>query len=245
MSLGIVRLYHDLLSTYGDAGNADVLAHRAAGRGVRAEIVEVGPYDPVPETGDIYLLGGGEDGPQSIALELLAKDGGLNRAVDKGAAVLAVCAGFQIVGATLPGAAGVMVDGLGLVEAVTEYDARPRSVGEVVVRFHAGPGEPLPSEPLLTGFENHQGVTRISPQMRPLGTVLRGHGNGLDDSDGWSGVEGVHHGKVIGTYMHGPVLVRNPQLADVLLASVLGELAEFDDPWAQALAAERRATLLG
>lgn len=239
MTLTVVRLYHDLLSTYGDQGNAEVLLYRASGRGVAGTLVEVGPYDAVPDSGDIYLLGGGEDGPQAIALELLAKDGGLSRAVDKGAAVLAVCAGFQIIGTTLPGAAGVIVDGLGLVDAVTEYDARPRSVGDVVVRFHGEIGEPI-----LTGFENHQGVTRIGTGMVPLGHVERGVGNGLDDSDGWSRVEGVRHGNVIGTYMHGPVLARNPQLADLLLTSAVGDLVPFDDPWADALAAERRATLL-
>lgn len=238
MTLTIVRLYHDLLSTYGDQGNAEVLVHRAAARGIDVSLIEITPDDAVPTSGDIYLLGGGEDGPQSAALDLLAADGGLNQAVQAGATVFAVCAGFQIIGATLPGAAGLMVDGLGLVDAVTQYDARPRSVGEVVVRYRGDI-----SEAILTGFENHQGVTRISAAMAPLGDVLRGVGNGLDDTDGWSRVEGVHHGNVFGTYMHGPALARNPQLADAVLESAVGPLAAFDDAWAEAFAAERRATL--
>jgi CobQ-like glutamine amidotransferase family enzyme len=90
---------------------------------------------------------------------------------------------------------------------------------------------------VFTGFENHQGLTELGPEMQPLGMVKRGIGNGF------AGTEGVWHGKVIGTYMHGPALVRNPELADILLASAVGDLAEFHDPYADALASERRKTL--
>lgn len=238
MSLTIVRLYHDLLGTYGDQGNAEVLIHRARARQIDVNLIEVAPHDPVPTSGDIYLLGGGEDGPQTAALEMLAKDGGLNSAVDNGATVFAVCAGFQLIGARLPNANGVPIDGLGLVDAETIYTEDPRSVGELVIRFNGDLDEPI-----LTGFENHQGLTILGRGVEPLGQVIRGVGNGRDGHD-CTAPEGVHHGQVFGTYMHGPALVRNPQLADAVLSSAAGDLAPFVDEFAEALAAERRHTLL-
>ena len=238
MSLTIVRLYHDLLGTYGDQGNAEVLMFRARARNIDVTLIEVAPHEPVPTSADIYLLGGGEDGPQTAALEMLSKDGGLNTAVDDGATVFAVCAGFQLIGARLPNANGVPIDGLGLVDAETIYTDDPRSVGELVITFNG-----QLSEPILTGFENHQGLTILGHGVEPLGTVLRGVGNGRDGAS-CVAPEGVHHGRVFGTYMHGPALVRNPQLADAVLESAVGSLAPFIDDFAEALAAERRHNLL-
>lgn len=238
MSLTIVRLYHDLLGTYGDQGNAEVLMYRARARNIQVDLIEVAPHEPVPRSGDIYLLGGGEDGPQTAALEMLSKDGGLNTAVDNGATVFAVCAGFQLIGSRLPNASGIPIDGLGIVDAETIYTRDPRSVGELVITYNG-----QLDEPVLTGFENHQGLTILGSGIQPLGTVLRGIGNGRDGADCTS-PEGVHHGRVFGTYMHGPALVRNPQLADEVLASAVGQLTPFNDEFAEALAAERRHTLL-
>ena len=119
MSLVIVRLYHDLLGTYGDQGNAEILMHRAKARSIDVELVEVTPGMSVPRSGDVYLLGGGEDGPQAAALEMLKQDGGLAYAAAGGATVLAICAGFQIIGESLPSSEGVATAGLGLVDAHT------------------------------------------------------------------------------------------------------------------------------
>ena len=235
MTITLVRLYHDLLGTYGDQGNAEVLCHRIAGRGLSCDLVEVSPGDAVPTSGDIYLIGGGEDGPQLAALEMLAADGGLSRAVEAGAAVLAVCAGFQLIGTELPGRQGRTTAGLGLVDARTLYTNDPRSVGEVLARC----GSDMGGEPLLTGFENHQGRTELGAGMQPLADVLRGVGNGMP-CVGHERPEGVRHGRIFGTYLHGPVLARNPQLADTIITSVAGDLPEFHDEWAQALAAARR-----
>lgn len=231
MSLTIVRLYHDLLGTYGDQGNAEILVHRARARSIEVELVEVTPGMAVPRTGDIYLLGGGEDGPQFAALEMLKKDGGLNYAAAGGATVLAICAGFQIIGETLPDSAGETTSGLGLVDAHTVYDQSPRSVGELVIQPNRG------GLPVLTGFENHQGLTHLGKDMPPLGMVRKGIGNGFEDK------EGVWHGNVFGTYMHGPALARNPELADAVLQCAIGPMKAFDDPFAQAFAKERRMTL--
>ncbi len=231
MSLIIVRLYHDLLGTYGDQGNAEILVHRAKARGLDVELVEVTPGMPVPRSGDIYLLGGGEDGPQTAALEMLRLDGGLNYAAAGGATVLAICAGFQIIGESLPDSTGQVTSGLGLVDAHTVYDSSPRSVGELVIQPNRG------GLPMLTGFENHQGLTRLGEDMPPLGMVRSGVGNGFDQH------EGVWHGNVFGSYMHGPVLARNPELADAVLQCAAGPLKEFEDPFAEAFATERRTTL--
>ena len=232
MTLSIIRLYHDLLGTYGDQGNAEVLIHRAKARDLDVELIEVSPRQAVPRNGDIYLLGGGEDGPQLAALEMLRQDGGLNYAAAGGATVFAVCAGFQIIGTSLDSVNGKL-SGLGLVDADTVYTSAPRSVGELVVQPLRG------GLPVLTGFENHQGLTELGPEMPPLGTVINGNGNGFNET------EGVWHGNVFGTYMHGPALARNPELADVVLQSAVGLLRPFLDPMAQALAAERRHTLNG
>lgn len=232
MTLVIVRLYHDLLGTYGDQGNAEILIHRAKARGIEAELIEVTPGMPIPRTGNIYLLGGGEDGPQTASLELMQKDGGLNAAAENGATVFAVCAGFQVIGKSLPGYGGKIIDGLGLIDAETIVNAAPRSVGELVVK------PTNPDLPILTGFENHQGLTNLGDGVTPLGHVLKGVGNGFDQT------EGVWHGNVVGTYMHGPGLARNPELADALLESATGsKLDPFSDEFAEAFAAERRATL--
>lgn len=231
MTLTIVRLYHDLLGTYGDQGNAEILVHRARARNLAVELVEVTPGMPVPRSGDIYLLGGGEDGPQSAALEMLKADGGLNFAAAGGATVLAICAGFQIIGESLPDSSGQITAGLGLVDAHTIYNSAPRSVGEIVIQPSRG------GLPILTGFENHQGLTQLGNEMPALGKVLHGIGNGFD------GQEGVWHGNVFGTYMHGPALARNPELADAVLQCAVGPLRSFEDSFAQAFAAERRETL--
>lgn len=231
MSLVIVRLYHDLLGTYGDQGNAEILVHRAKARSLEVELVEVTPGMAVPRSGDVYLLGGGEDGPQSAALDMLRRDGGLNYAAAGGATVLAICAGFQIIGETLPDSNGQKTSGLGLVDAHTVYDTSPRSVGELVIQPSRG------DLPVLTGFENHQGLTQLGSEMPPLGIVRSGVGNGFDKK------EGVWHGNVFGSYMHGPVLARNPELADAVLQCAAGPLKAFDDELAQAFAQERRTTL--
>jgi CobQ-like glutamine amidotransferase family enzyme len=196
------------------------------------ELIEVVPGMPVPHSGDIYLLGGGEDGPQVAALEMLKQDGGLKHAAAGGATVLAICAGFQIIGESLPDSDGVATSGLGLVDAHTIYDSSPRSVGELVIQPNRG------GLPILTGFENHQGLTRLGAEMPALGTVRSGIGNGFD------GVEGVWHGNVFGTYMHGPALARNPELADAVLQCATGPLRAYEDAFADALAMERRNTLI-
>ena len=147
--------------------------------------------------------------------------------------MLAVCAGLQILGVSFVGPDGVEADGLGLVDCVTRRGRGPRAVGEIVVEPVAGLGLPT-----LSGYENHAGVTSVGPGAPPAGRVRQGVGNG----DG-SRTDGVWAGRVVGTYLHGPVLARNPALADHLLGWVVGDLAPLDDTEQQALRAERLAAL--
>jgi CobQ-like glutamine amidotransferase family enzyme/UDP-N-acetylmuramyl tripeptide synthase len=238
-ALTVVVVHPDLLGTYGDAGNAIVLADRAAWRGIPVELVLATSDRPLPRSGDIYCLGGGEDGPQSRSAERLI-DGSLAAAVAGGAQVLAVCAGFQIVGTVFPGSGGRPHDGVGLLDVETVRGEGARAVGEVVVEVGDAAG--LAPGYRLSGFENHAGVTRLGPTVAPLGTVLAGTGNG--DAVG-GGIEGAVGGSVLGTYLHGPVLARNPRLADLLLVAATGvELAPLDDEEEEILRSERlRAAL--
>jgi CobQ-like glutamine amidotransferase family enzyme len=229
-ALTVVVIFPDLLGTYGDGGNGVVLARRAAWRGIDVELVEAPSDQPLP-AGDLYCLGGGEDGPQVRAAETLRADGTLARRVDQGAAVLAVCAGYQIVGRTFPGADGRLLPGIGLLDVATVKGKGRRAVGEVV----AVPLS-LPGLPTLTGFENHGGVTSVGPGAQPLSRVVAGTGNGAGDQ-----TEGAWAGRVVGTYLHGPVLARNPALADLLLGWAVGggSLAPLDDHEEDALRVER------
>jgi len=227
--LRLVWVYPDLLSTYGDRGNLLVLCRRARLRGIEVEATEVNSDQRVPAHGDIYLLGGGEDLPQILAAKRLSNDGGLEAAVGRGAVVFAVCAGYQLVGHRFGGVEGEPVSGLGLLD-ITSGRGERRGVGELVAD-----ADPALGLPRLSGFENHQGVTTIGPGARPLATLTHGVGNG-------DGTEGAYAGKVLGTYMHGPALARNPGLADLLLSWAAGPLPPLDpadEQWAARLRAER------
>ena len=226
-SLRIVWVYPDLLSTYGDRGNLLILARRAQLRGWPVECLEVRSDQAIPMDADIYLLGGGEDGPQALAAERLIADGGLRRAVDRHAVVLAVCAGYQLLGESFF-AKGQQHAGLGLLDLRSDRGPT-RAVGEL-----AGPVDAQLGLPVLTGFENHGGRTHLGPGVRPLVKVTVGVGN-----DGTT--EGAWQGRIVGTYSHGPALSRNPALADLLLqwATGVDNLQPLDDMWPERLRGER------
>jgi lipid II isoglutaminyl synthase (glutamine-hydrolysing) len=232
-ALRLIWIYPDLLSTYGDRGNLIMLARRAALRGIDVEPVGINSDQPVPRQGDIYLLGGGEDLPQVLAARRLLTDGGLAAAASGGAVIFAVCAGYQLVGEVFGGAQGEPVEGLSLLDLRSGRGER-RGVGEVVADV-----DPSLGVDRLTGFENHQGVTDGGPGAQPLAQVVLGVGNG-------DGTEGAYAGRILGTYLHGPALVRNPSLADLLLtwaAGPLPPLPEADEAWTTRLRAERLAAV--
>ena len=232
----IVLVYQSLLGIYGDRGNATVLAKRLQWRGYETTLTEVEPGGPLPDSGQVYLLGGGEDAAQITAVNALRADGGLHRAVDRGAAVFAVCAGYQIIGYSFTvGEHDEVIEGLGLLD-VTTTRGPVRAVGEILTRWIGRNGD----DAWLSGFENHGGYTTLGPSATPLARVEVGIGNADD------GTEGAVDGTVIGTYPHGPVLARNPALADHVLSLALGEeleplpRPEIDELRRQRLAAARK-----
>ena len=220
----------DVMGTYGDGGNAVVLRQRLRLRGIPAEIVDVTLAGPVPDSLDLYTLGGAEDYAQRLATRHLLRHRGLQRAVERGAPVLAICAAIQVLGHWYETAAGERVDGVGLLDVTTSPQPE-RTIGEVVsTPLIEGLSEPL------TGFENHRGGTVLGPDARPLAAVLTGAGNRLGD-----GFDGAVQGSVVATYLHGPCLARNPELADLLLSRVVGPLAPLELPEVEQLRRERLA----
>jgi len=228
----IALVFPSLLGTYGDGGNASVLAQRLRWRNIDAEVIDVAVDAAVPEQADVYVLGGGEDTAQTLAVSRLA-NGVLTRAAERGAPIFAVCAGFQILGETFLVGRGDVHPGLGLIDCRTDRLPGPRAVGELlgdpvgVAVSEIGP---------LTGYENHGGRTLLGPAAAPLARVRSGVGNG-------DGVDGAVQGSVVATYLHGPALARNPGMADWLLSHVTGPLAPIDDREEAELRRERLAAV--
>lgn len=220
----------DVMGTYGDGGNAVVLRQRLRLRGIAAEIVEITLDDPVPDSLDLYTLGGAEDYAQRLATQHLLRHRGLQKAAARGAPVLAICAAIQVLGHWYQTSAGERVDGVGLLD-VTTTPQPERTIGEVAsTPLIEGLSQPL------TGFENHRGGTVLGPQATPLAAVVKGAGNRLGD-----GIDGAVQGSVMATYLHGPCLARNPELADMLLSRVVGPLPPLDLPEVEQLRRERLA----
>jgi CobQ-like glutamine amidotransferase family enzyme len=207
------HLYPDYLNIYADRGNIAVFAQRARRRGIGFEVREIGPGEPLPiDEIDLYYVGGGQDREQAlVAPDLAAKGEGLREALAGGAAALAVCGGYQLLGRFYRDQSGDELPGAGVLPLHTVAGAR-RMIGDVLLECELAPGE----RRTLAGFENHAGRTILDEGAEPLGRVIAGFGN-----DGESGFEGCRSARAIGTYLHGPLLPRNPWLADWLLAQAL------------------------
>jgi len=207
------HLYPDYLNIYADRGNISVLSRRAALRGHELEVEAIGVGDPVSSGAhDLLYVGGGQDREQAlIAPDLAAREDELREAIAGGAALLAVCGGYQLLGRGYRGRDGSFMPGAGLFPHETVAGAT-RMIGDVLLECELEPGRRRP----LAGFENHAGRTHLDPGAQPLGRVVFGYGN-----DGESGFEGCRLGRAIGTYLHGPLLPRNPWLGDWLLAQAL------------------------
>jgi CobQ-like glutamine amidotransferase family enzyme len=234
-TLRVGALYPDLLNIYADRGNLLLLERRCAWRGIGFELRGIGLGEPLdPDAHDLLYIGGGQDRDQVLCARDMVetKRDALHAAADRGAVVFAVCGGYQLLGHGYA-MGGERLPGVGLVDLETVREDGPRLIGNVAIELGDGT--------VLAGFENHGGRTRLGTQARPLGRVLRGHGN--DGRSGHEGVLGGPHGTVVGTYLHGPLLPKNAHFADWLTATALGvELAPLDDALeAAAHAAARRA----
>jgi CobQ-like glutamine amidotransferase family enzyme len=246
MKIVVGHLYPDYLNIYADRGNIAVLARRAAWRGHDLEVQAVSVGEAVrPGHYDLLYVGGGQDREQAlVAQDLVAKADGVVQAVAEGVALLAVCGGYQLLGRSYRDLHGADLPGIGLFPLETVAGEK-RMIGDVLLECELEPGR----RQTLAGFENHAGRTRLDAGAEPLGRVLAGFGN-----DGDSGWEGCRVGRAVGTYLHGPLLPRNPWFADWLLAQALAHrLGEPPDlaPLADELEAEahavsaRRAELRG
>jgi CobQ-like glutamine amidotransferase family enzyme len=213
MKVVIGHLYPDYLNIYADRGNIAVFERRAAWRGIELEVDELGPGGEVrPGAHDLLYIGGGQDREQAlIAPDLAAKGESVKAAVQAGAALLAVCGGYQLLGQFYRDRSGAELPGVGLFPLHTVAGER-RMIGDVLLECELEPG----ARRTIAGFENHAGRTYLDSGAEPLGRVVAGFGN-----DGDSGFEGCRVGRALGTYLHGPLLPRNPWLADWLLAQAL------------------------
>jgi CobQ-like glutamine amidotransferase family enzyme len=216
------HLYPDYLNIYADRGNIAVLARRAALRGHELEVRSIGIADRLDLAAfDLLYIGGGQDREQAlIAPDLAAKGESIRAAVDRGAALLAVCGGYQLLGRGYRGRDGSFMPGARLFPHET-VAGETRMIGDVLLESELEPGE----RRTIAGFENHAGRTVLDAGAEALGRVLYGFGN-----DGTSGFEGCRLARAVGTYLHGPLLPRNAWLADWLLAQALAHATDGDPP---------------
>ena len=234
--LRVCALYPDLMNIYADRGNLLLLEQRCRWRGIGFSVVASGLGEALdPDGADLYYIGGGQDRDQRLcALDLAEiKRDALHAVAARGGVILAVCGGYQLLGHSYQ-LGEEELPGVGLVDLHTIREDGPRLIGNVAIEVELDPGE----RRVLAGFENHGGRTHLGPAAKPLGRVLRGHGNNGNDH-----LEGVREGTVIGTYLHGPLLPKNAWFADWLIAAALRlpeALAELDDTLEAAAHADAR-----
>ena len=231
--LRVCALYPDLMNIYADRGNIAVLRARCEWRGLGFELEASSlrePLDPVAH--DVFYIGGGQDRDQAaVAKDMVAtKQSALHDAADRGAVVLAVCGGYQLLGHSYE-LGDEELPGIALVDLHTVRGEGQRLIGNCAIEADLGAGPRV-----IAGFENHGGRTRLGDSELPLGRVLSGHGN-----NGADGFEGVRRANVIGTYLHGPLLPKNVWLADRLIELALDvELEPLDDSLEEAAHASAR-----
>jgi lipid II isoglutaminyl synthase (glutamine-hydrolysing) len=220
--LRVCSLYPELMNIYADRGNIAVLRARCEWRGIGFELAGASLGESVdPDAHDLFYMGGGQDRDQAaVARDMVeTKRDAMHAAADRGAVVLAVCGGYQLLGSSYQ-MEDEELPGIGLVDLRTVREPGPRLIGNCAIEADLGGGPRI-----VAGFENHGGRTYLGPDEKPLGRVLSGHGN-----NGRDGFEGVHRGNVIGTYLHGPLLPKNVWLADRLIELALGiELDPLED----------------
>ena len=213
MKLRVCSLYPELMNIYADRGNMQLLRARCEWRGIGFELAGATLGESVdPDAHDLFYMGGGQDRDQALCAQDMVetKKQALHAAADRGAVVLAVCGGYQLLGHEYE-MEGERLPGVGLVDLRTVREPGPRLIGNCAIEADLGDGPRV-----IAGFENHGGRTYLAPGEQPLGRVLKGFGN--NDRDGY---EGVRRGNVIGTYLHGPLLPKNAWLADRLIELAL------------------------
>ena len=220
-SLKIAHLYPNQLNLYGDRGNVVVLMQRCLWRGIQAQYCPIGPGDAIdPSAYDLFFMGGGQDAQQQRIVEdfcQLKKPSLMAALQQEQAVMLGICGGYQLMGHYYQPHNGAKLPGLGVLDVHTIAGPK-RMIGNVVVNINAAGFEKngLNAPQTLVGFENHSGQTFLGPNVQPLGTVNQGAGN-----NGQDGTEGAVMGNLVGTYLHGPLLPKNPWIADWLITQAL------------------------
>jgi CobQ-like glutamine amidotransferase family enzyme len=237
-TLRVCALYPDLMNIYADRGNILLLEQRCRWRGIDFELTASGLGEGLdPDGADLFYIGGGQDRDQRrCASDMVEhKRDALHEIAGRDGVIVAVCGGYQLLGHSYQ-LGDEVLPGVGLVDLTTIREEGPRLIGNVAIEVELDAGRRM----VLAGFENHGGRTNLGASARPLGRVLKGHGN-----NGSDGLEGVRHRNVIGTYLHGPLLPKNSWFADWLIATALGsaeDLEPLDDRLEEAAhAAARRA----
>jgi lipid II isoglutaminyl synthase (glutamine-hydrolysing) len=218
-TLRVCALYPDLMNIYADRGNLLVLERRCVWRGIGFQLSASGLGESLDGGAhDIYYIGGGQDRDQLLCAEDLVagKREGLHHAAARGAVVLGVCGGYQLLGDSYT-LGEQRLQGVGLLDVSTVREPGPRLIGNVAIEVHLDGCAGAREKRVLAGFENHGGRTHLGRDAIALGRVIKGHGN-----DGHSGFEGARADNVIGTYLHGPLLPKNAWFADWLIATALG-----------------------
>lgn len=222
LSLTITHLYPKLLNLYGDTGNIECLVQRCRWRGIRARVQNVTPNSEVPQSTDIVFAGGGADLGQSVvSKDLQERKIWLKELADSGCAGLFICGTYQLLGNYYQSADGSKLEGISIFDAYTKHFGtdKPRCVGDITVKQTKT--LKLQTNHNLVGFENHGGRTYLGEKAQPLGKVIKGYGNNGEDK-----TEGAIYNNFFGTYLHGPILPKNPHFADYLIKLALEEKYE-------------------
>lgn len=236
----IAYFYPELLNLYGDNGNVEILSYRAKKRGIDVKVIRVGLDTKLDSNFmsevDVVFMGGGPDSSQKAMYKDLKQEKGpyLKEYILSGGVGIFICGSYQLLGNYYKASDGLVLEGLGIFDLHTEHfgKTKPRCIGNTVAQIEKTILEDEyfksvnRTGDLLVGFENHGGRTYLSKNLKPFARVVMGHGNNSED-----GTEGVVYKNAIGTYFHGPILARNPHLADYLIAKSLGryDLVELDD----------------
>lgn len=238
MKITIGYFYPELLNLYGDHGNVEILVARAQARGIETEVIEISTHTQLDQVTmdrvNLLFMGGGPDAAQEEMYTDLTtqKAPFLKKYVEDGGMSLLICGSYQLFGHYYQDANGDKLEGLGVLDLYTQHFGKdkPRCIGNVVARMTDQLR--LEMEPFnatlhtLVGFENHGGRTYLGDSVQPFAHIQKGHGN-----NGESGEEGARYKNTFGTYLHGPILSKNPHLADYCIAKAVGatELERLDD----------------
>jgi hypothetical protein len=207
-TITILQLYQRDMNIYGDDGNALVLKRRLEWYGYAVNLIAYNPGDAFPNAVDIIIGGGGQDSGQGkIQADLLSIGPKLQRLADDGVPMLMICGLYQLFGRFFKTAAGETIAGIGILDVET-YGKTERLIGNIILES--------PEFGLLYGYENHSGQTYLGPKVRPFGKVRLGAGNNTDDI-----YEGARYKNVIGSYLHGSLLPKNPQIADFMIETAV------------------------